>query len=383
MVQTNNSWFFPQHSSRLLPKLSCMSTSLEPGQPQCLPVCMNPNTRMFYASMPMLGSLVPGTNPGIHVLPANIAMPGSADYSVLKAEQKYHSHELLQQQLYPCFLNSLPSPGSHLNEQQFMIAKGYNGASANMVSGSLKKGLVIFDQSGSQTRLIYSSVYPPAQHATTAITELASCLDLHESEGVKTNPFTPTPPTLLEEYGESDLNVEQSEMHEDTEELNALLYSDEEDDNYHDDNDEDHEVMSTGHSPIGLQRNYQSQDRVDDMIEEVASSDGPNKRQKLLNGGYKQSTTVESVCSVKLGYSHDYYSDAESSCAIGQNQGEESDSILPKRQSKKEKIRLTLKILESIVPGAKGKDPLLVLDESIDYLKSLKLEARALGVNHY
>ncbi|XVE49502.1 hypothetical protein DITRI_Ditri01bG0087600 [Diplodiscus trichospermus] len=379
MVQTNNSWFFPQHSSWQLPKLSCMSASLEPRQPECLPLCINPSTHMFYASMSMPGSLVPGTNPGINVLPANIVMPGFADVSVLKTEQKHQSHELLQQQLYPCFPTSLPSPGSYLNEQQFLIAKGNRGRSIdNEVSGSFPKGLVIFDQSGSQMRLIHGSVLPSSQHGTTAISELASCIDLHESKAVTTNPFTLTPPILLEEYDENHLNVEESEMHEDTEEINALLYSDEEEDD-----DDEEEVKSTDHSPIGIKQNYKSHDHVDDIMEEVASSDGPNKRQKLLNGGHKQSVMVEAACSVKFECSHKYDSDAEPSYALGKNQGEEMDSILRNKQSKKDKIRLMLKVLESIIPGAKGKNPLLVLDESIDYLKSLKVEAETLGVNRY
>ncbi|XVE93188.1 hypothetical protein REPUB_Repub01dG0168800 [Reevesia pubescens] len=355
-----------------------MTTSFEPRQPECLPVSGNPSTHMFSVSMLKPGSLVLDTNPCIHVLPVNMEKPGSAaEISVLETEQKYHYHEFLQQ-LYPWLPTSLPSPGSYLNEQQFMIANGHSGrATANVVSGSLQKGLVIFDQSGSRTRLIYGSVHPPSQHATIAITEQASCLDLHVGQAVKTNPFTPTPPTLQVEHDENHLSIEESEMHEDTEELNALLYSDEEDEDYGD------EVMSTDHFPIGIKRNYQNQDHIYDIMEEVASSDGPNKRQKLLNGGHKQSIMVDAACSVKLEGSHKYDNDAESSYTIEQNQSEEMDSVLPKKQSKKGKIRLTLKILESIIPGAKGKNPLLVLDESIDYLKSLKLEAKTLGVNHY
>lgn len=328
---------------------------------------------MLSASMSKLGSLVPGMNHGTHVLPANIAMPGSEDISVLKTEQKYQPHELLQQ-LYPSFPTSLPSRGSFLNEQQFMIANGHTGrATANFVSGSLQKGLIIFDHSGSQTRLICGSFRYSYQHAATAITELASSLDFHEGvQAVKTNSLIPTPPALQEEYDENHLGVEESEMHEDTEELNALLYSDEEEDDYGDDDDD--EVMSTAHSPIGIKRNYQNQDHDYDVIEQVASSDGPNKRQKLLNCGHKQSIMEDAACSVKLEGSHEYDSDAESSY-----RGE----ILHTEQSMKDKIRLTLKILESIIPGTKGKDPLLVLDESIDYLKSLKLEAETSGVNHF
>ncbi|PPR91426.1 hypothetical protein GOBAR_AA29253 [Gossypium barbadense] len=341
MVKTNNSWVFPQHSSWRLPELSCMSASLEPRQPECLPACINPSSHILSVSVSKLGSLVPGMNYGTHVLPANIAMPGSADISVLKAEQKYQPHGLLQQ-LYPSFPTSLPSRGSFLNEQQFMIANGHTGrAAANFVSGSFQKGLIIFDHSGSQTRLICGSFRSPHQHAATAITELASSLDIHEGlQAVKTNTLIPTPPALQEEYDENRLGVEGSEMH----------------------------------SPIRIKRSFQNQDHDNDVIEQVASSDGPNKRQKLLNGGHKQSIMVDAACSVKLEGSHEYDSDAESSY-----RGE----ILHTEQSMKDKIRLTLKILESIIPGTKGKDPLLVLDESVDYLKSLKLEAETLGVNHF
>ncbi|KAL4279319.1 hypothetical protein GQ457_03G004390 [Hibiscus cannabinus] len=369
MVQTNDSWLFPQRSSWQLPDLSCMSASLEPRQPECLPAYMNPGSHMLSASVSKPGSLVPGTNHGTHLLPADIAMPGPADISVLKTEQKHHPHEFLQQ-FYPGFPTSLP--GSYLNEQQFMFANGHGGrAIANLVPGSSQKGLVIFDQSGSQTRLICGPFQSPYQYATTATTELASSLDFHEGQGVKTDSLVPTPPALQEEYDENHLAAEESEMHEDTEELNALLYSD--DDYADDDGDDDDEVTSTAHSPIGVKRNHEDQDHVYDVTEQVASSNGPSKRQKLLNDGNKQPIMADQG-------SHEYDSDADSSYAIGQNHGEET---LHDEQSIKDKIRTTLKILESMIPGAKGKNPLLVLDESIDYLKSLKLEAETLEVNHY
>ncbi|KAK8562763.1 hypothetical protein V6N12_010833 [Hibiscus sabdariffa] len=359
MVRTNHSWLLPQRSSWQLPDLSCMSASLEPRQPECLPAYINPGSHMLSASISKPGSLVPGTNHGTHFLPADIAMPGPADISVLKTEQKHHPHEFLQQ-FYPGFPTSLPSPGSYLNEQQFMFANGHGGrAIANLVPGSTQKGLVIFDQSGSQTRLICGPFQSPYQYATTATTEVASSLDFHEGQGVKTDSLVPTPPALQEEYDENHLAAEESEMHEDTEELNALLYSD---DDYGDDDgddDDDDEVTSTAHSPIGVKRNYEDQDHVYDVTEQVASSNGPSKRQKLLNDGNKQPIMVDQS-------SHEYDSDADSSYAIGQNHREET---LHDEQSIKDKIRTTLKILESMIPGAKGKNPLLVLDESIDYLK--------------
>ncbi|KAF3514447.1 hypothetical protein F2Q69_00004888 [Brassica cretica] len=51
---------------------------------------------------------------------------------------------------------------------------------------------------------------------------------------------------------------------------------------------------------------------------------------------------------------------------------EDTGSGLSNEQSRKDEIRTALKILESIVPGAKGNEALLLLDEAIDYLKLLK-----------
>ncbi|XP_039038105.1 transcription factor bHLH143-like [Hibiscus syriacus] len=368
MVRTNDSWVFPRCSSWQLPDLRCMRSSLAPGQPECLPAYINPGSHMLSASVSKPGSLVPGTDHGTRLLPANIAIPRPADISVLKTEQKYNPHEFFQQ-FYPGFLTSLPSSGSYLNKQQFMFTNGHGGrATANLVPGSLQKGLVIFDQSGSQTRLIYGPFRSPYQYATTSTTEVASSLDFHEGQAVKTDSLVPAPPVLQGEYDENHLGAEESEMHEDTEELNALLYSD--DDSGHDDDDE---VTSTAHFPIRIKRNYEDQDHGYDVMEQVTRSNGPNKRQKLLNDGNKRPITVDEG-------SHEYDTDADSSYAIGPNHGEET---LHDEQSIKDKIRTTLKILESIIPGAKGKNPILVLDESIDYLKSLKLEAETLGVNRY
>ncbi|KAJ6420727.1 hypothetical protein OIU84_028147 [Salix udensis] len=179
-------------------------------------------------------------------------------------------------------------------------------------------------------------------------------------------------------------------MHEDTDEINALLYS----------------IRSTGHSPIlikshGTQeqaekiveevtssdgpiliKSHGTQERAEKIVEEVTSSDGPNKRQKLIDGEYKKSSLVDTASSVKVERFHGHEDDMESNYAKRQSQEGEMISILSSMQFRKDKIRATLKILESIIPGAKGKEPLLVLDEAIDYLKSLKLKAKTLEVNY-
>ncbi|WZY79716.1 hypothetical protein YC2023_026100 [Brassica napus] len=157
------------------------------------------------------------------------------------------------------------------------------------LESSSQKRLMILDQPGNQTRL-FQCPFPLT------------------AEPVKLS-------ELDEHYGQ------ESEMHEDTEEINALLYSDDED------CESDDEVMSTGHSPYQQVCNK-------GVSEEI---DAPCKRQKLLD--------------------------------ISQ---EDTGSGLSDEQSRKDKIRTALKILESIVPGAKGNQALLLLDEAIDYLKLLK-----------
>ncbi|CAH8389535.1 unnamed protein product [Eruca vesicaria subsp. sativa] len=165
--------------------------------------------------------------------------------------------------------------------------------------GGSQKGLMILDQSGNQTRLLHCPF-----------------------------PLTAEPVKLSElQHG-----VEESEMHEDTEEINALLYSDDDEDCESDD-----EVMSTAHSPYQVCNKRES--------EEI---DSPCKRQKLLD-------KVENI--------------SGSSSLVGKG---DTGSGLSNEQSRKDKIRTALKILESIVPGAKGNEALLLLDEAIDYLKLLK-----------
>jgi len=57
------------------------------------------------------------------------------------------------------------------------------------------------------------------------------------------------------------------------------------------------------------------------------------------------------------------------------------DSLSGNKRMKRERIRETVNILQGIIPGVRGKDAMVVLDETIHYLKSLKLKAMALGLN--
>jgi hypothetical protein len=152
-------------------------------------------------------------------------------------------------------------------------------------------------------------------------------------------------------------------MHEDTEEINALLYSDDDDWG----SDDDDEVMSTGHSPFPVEQ--QACNKTTEDVNETAESsdDGPRrKRPKLLDHSYRDLST--SFVGTKSFTKLEGSSDEKSNISCKQETG----SGLSDEQSRKDKIHTALRILESVVPGAKGKEALLLLDEAIDYLKLLK-----------
>lgn len=363
MVKANESRLYPQHSAWPPSKLNFMSTALQSRQQECLPAYLSPGTCVSSARL---------------ALP-RFAVPGISD---LKTEQTNDAHASLQ--CLPLHFQSLlPSPNPYLKGRQSPFSHGLDGnAGPNASSGSSPKRFLIFDQCGNQTRLIHNSVCPPVWSPATATTKpIFGYKSYEEEQAARVSPTDPRKYFLHEESGENNIASEESEMHEDTEEINALLYSDESDDD-DDDYGDDDEVASTGHSPMAIKGSYEKQEHVEYIREEVAGSDGPNKRLKLPNGGYKKSSPMNTASSVKLDRSHAYDSDAESGYAIGQNQVEEVGSILGKRCFKGDKVRDALRILESIIPGAEGKDPLLVIDEAMDYLKSLKLKAISLGVNH-
>jgi hypothetical protein len=179
----------------------------------------------------------------------------------------------------------------------------------------------------------------------------------------------------------------ESEMHEDTEEINALLYSDSDADGY---STEDDEVTSTGHSPSTMTtHDNQEPFRIGRISEEVASSSpGKTKKRKLFDVAYDhddvQFTDTANSLKQKRRFDHTGYNDddAESRCS-GSNYGRgsfEMDSLAGTKKIRKEKIQDVLSILQCIVPNGKDKEPVQLLDEAIHCLKSLKLKAKALGL---
>ncbi|XP_011012724.1 PREDICTED: transcription factor bHLH143-like isoform X2 [Populus euphratica] len=362
--QAEGSWLFPPLSTWQSPNFNRMTTSLDPAQLQCLPACMNPGTCMTSANMSMPG----------------LAVPSIPNFETQQGNEAYG----LPPCVPPHFQNFLPGTNPYVKENLSVFSYGLGRGVPNPIVGCQRR-FFIFDQSGNEKRLMYSSFGLAVPKPTTAdakpipgylnYKEYASKMDQMKLK-------------LHEVSDENHFNGEETEMHEDTEEINALLDSDGDDydGGSNDDDSDDDEVRSTGHFPI-LIKSHGAQEQVEEITEEVTSSDGPNKRQKLIDGGYKKSSPVKTASSVKvegfLGYDNGYDSDMESSYAVGQTQKEGLVSILGSKQFRKDKIHATLKILESIIPGAKNKEPLLVLDEAINYLKSLKLKAKTLGVNYH
>ncbi|KAF5743948.1 hypothetical protein HS088_TW08G00536 [Tripterygium wilfordii] len=360
MVKVNKIWHYPQNSALQLPDLNCMTSPFEPRQRECILAHTNLGACMFSTNKELPGAAVPV-------------------FSSLMTEQANEAHGLLH--CFPPSFQTLPSANVYLKENQSMFSSDLGKkAPLNGISGSPQKKFLVFDQSASGTRLIYSSVYPPAHDLTSVVAKLASGYkSQYEAEAVKLNENHPVNTVL---HGTSCENHESegNEMHEDTEEINALLYSDDTD-NYDDIDYDDDEVTSTGHSPTAIEDKHEKRSRAEEIVEEVGSTDGSNKRQKLVDGWYKRSSLMDTASSVKDEGSYVYDNDTVSCHAIGQNQGAEMVSILGNKPSRKDKILSTMKILEIIIPGAKGNDPSLVLDKAIEYLKSLKLKAKTLGMN--
>nr|QOJ43685.1 bHLH transcription factor [Dracaena cambodiana] len=193
-----------------------------------------------------------------------------------------------------------------------------------------QKKFMVFDRSGDQTNLIYSSFGSQFPYP-------------YPSNG---GPVLPAS-NETDVYNENE-NVNE-EVHEDTEEIDALLYSDS-------DNDyEEEEEASTGHSPIDTAADFSDNDG-----EEVANSavvqplSPPAKRRRFEPE--LDPLLADTASSTRCG-SHD------------------KDN---RKKSKREKIQETVGVLRRIIPGGKGKDAVAVLDEAIRYLKSLRLKAKGL-----
>ncbi|KAL7596282.1 hypothetical protein Lser_V15G31010 [Lactuca serriola] len=214
-------------------------------------------------------------------------------------------------------------------------------------NGGQKKFLV-FDQSGDQTTLIYSSGVGPAP--------------IRYQFPLSNNPKlqSGSNPVRINE------NDSKSEMREDTEELNALLYSDDDDDDYS-------EETSTGHSPSSMMFLEQKGQNGNGKEEEVASSGGDAKKRKREDGGSIVNSLEDTASSGESGVGNE---------GVGVFEEELDSLLLSNKKLRKDKMKETINLLQNLIPGDKnGKSAVMVIDEAICYLRSLKEKAKDLGLD--
>ncbi|XP_023004817.1 transcription factor bHLH143-like [Cucurbita maxima] len=356
MVGTDNSQLGFGHFAWQLRNHSSMNASVEIKQQESLRTHINPGNCIFSTCVGMQGLAIPPPLPNFKVELLNVVQRSN-------------------QCLSPHFQNSLSIPFPSQKEEESLHYAGPPSEMPLSISnnGSYPKGFLIFDQSGNQKRLMYAPMSPPV-HSTVADNKRPGWL---EEEGVvgDINSVKYFPSTL---FNENYVAAGESEMHENTEEIDALLYSDYDGTGC----SSDDEVTSTGHSPEMINEHYEKNERCQETTTKVASSDGPRKRQRVHDGESVKSPRIATVSRARVELQK-FANDAESGCGMVHEEEAGTDVDFCNSFCKKDKIKETLRVLENFVPGAKGKDPLLVIDEAIDYLKSLKHEASVLGVSCY
>ncbi|KAG8368615.1 hypothetical protein BUALT_Bualt15G0063800 [Buddleja alternifolia] len=203
---------------------------------------------------------------------------------------------------------SYPTENPYLKDFQFGVTNKPNDASC-----APRKRFLIFDQSGDQTRLFVSPSFSPENHIIASKTR-----PLCEKVPVRTDQQVLVKPLIEEKWDENHFTDGESETLEDTEEIDALLDSDSDDecDNYdnddddeEEDDDDDEEVTSSGHTPFSIEKGLAEKELLEEFMEEVASSDGSPKRRKLLDGRFKRSSLVMVESPIKRASSCSYEND--------------------------------------------------------------------------
>lgn len=258
---------------------------------------------------------------------------------------------------------SYPTGNLYLRDSQCALSRGLGVVDKPVgTSFAPQRRFLIFDRSENHTRLFFSPSFSPQDQIVASKTP-TSAIGLFGKVATQVDRMKPI---VEEKWDENHLSDGEGEMLEDTEEINALLYSDSDDDD-----GENDEVSSTGHSAFSLQEGYDRDKSFDEVREEVASCDESPKRQRLLDGKYKKPSLESAVRAMNRADSCSYEDDVESRCA-GDDGGIGSNKV---------KIRQALKMLESIIPGLDNKDPLSIIDGAVAYLKSMKTEAETLGLS--
>ncbi|XVF64868.1 hypothetical protein PTKIN_Ptkin09bG0201200 [Pterospermum kingtungense] len=357
MEEGCGSWFPQQRFDWQSPNMNSLAAPHPFEQQSTNPFWMNSRTNMVSTT----GTLPVYANPELPCLRVGqVDEPCGWFYCLSRFRQGFVpvSNSSLKEQ---------PPANHHDNHMENVIP--------NTGSGCAQKRFLVFDQSGDQTTLILSSAFGTPIKCLTSWGSKppAGCNFNGEDPIAKVNPSLHSAPISTDVFDDNGIDV-QSEMHEDTEELNALLYSD-------DDSDysEDEEVTSTGHSPSTMMAH---DEQFEGGIEDVASSTGLTKKRKLLDccNDYVP-LLIDTASSVNPDRRSKFEDDADSSCANSLNPGSgDMDSASSNKRMRKDKIRETVNVLRSIIPGGEGKDAIVVIDEAVNYLKSLKLKAKTLGV---
>ncbi|CAL0307814.1 unnamed protein product [Lupinus luteus] len=288
-----------------------------------------------------------------------------------------------------------PSPNLTIEEKQPAgHVKGFEGEiRAIEGSGFAKKRFLVVDQTADQTTLIYSSKFGnPIDCRASWDSKQHGSNNLNGHEPYLRRDLNRVPgPSFADKVDDNQGTDIESEMHEDTEEINALLYSDS--DGY---STEDDEITSTGHSPITSSEHSPStmtchgsshEPYSGTSKEEVPSSAGSSKKRKLRDGAYDDDIQfMDTAGSQDRNRTFDMEGDdAESRCSSGNNiQGlGEMGSSSGIKKMRKDKIQDVLSILQSMIPGGKDMGPVELIDEAIRCLKSLKHKAKALGLDAF
>lgn len=271
--------------------------------------------------------------------------------------------------LPPYCNTSYPTGSPYLKDSQCALSREI-GVVDKPVGASIapQRRFLIFDQSENHTRLFFSPSFSPGDQIFASKTPVSAIGSLEEA-ATQLDQHLLTKHTLEEKWDENHLSDGEGDMLEDTEEINALLYSDSDDD----DDSENDEVTSTGHSPPLSLEEGNVRDKSLDEVTEVASCDESRKRQRLLDGKYKKQSLESGERPMKRGGSCSYEDDVDESSDRNLHDGIDSNKV---------KIRKALRMLESIIPGLGNKDPLSIIDGAVAYLKSMKTEAESLGLSY-
>ncbi|OIW16612.1 hypothetical protein TanjilG_02818 [Lupinus angustifolius] len=326
-----------------------------------------------------------GKRNGVNMGTRNVTMPAYAS-SVLPHLQFGHPNEP-RGWFYclPRFRQAFtPSPNLTTEEKQpGGHVKGFEGEiRANAGSGFPQKRFLVVDQTADQTTLVYSSKFGnPVDCRASWDSKQHGSNNLNGREPYLSRDLNHVIGPSFADKGDDNQGTDiESEMHEDTEEINALLYSDSDD--Y---STEDDEVTSTGHSPSTMTSHGNHESYSGTSKEEVASSARRSKKRKLSDGAYDDDIQfMDTAGSQNPNRTFDMADDdAESRCSSGNNiqgVGEMSSSSCIKKM-RKDKIQDVLSILQSMIPGGKDMGPVELIDEAVHCLKSLKHKAKALGLD--